>query len=80
MCHGTLLVKGCKAAWEVAKQYGITLEVHKATGSSEDSQQFVGLAIDDDQQEALTAERLNRWCVQIVAEFGLDLEVSALDD
>jgi flavodoxin I len=33
---------------------------------------FVGLALDEDQQENLTHERLNRWCVQIHAEFGLD--------
>jgi flavodoxin I len=33
---------------------------------------FVGLALDEDQQENLTAERLNRWCAQIHAEFGLD--------
>ncbi len=33
---------------------------------------FVGLALDEDQQENLTAERLDRWCAQIHAEFGLD--------
>ncbi|BFM20429.1 flavodoxin [Gilvimarinus japonicus] len=33
--------------------------------------QFVGLAIDEDQQEDLTAERLDRWCEQIHREFGL---------
>lgn len=31
---------------------------------------FVGLAIDEDQQEDLTSERLDRWCTQILAEFG----------
>lgn len=33
--------------------------------------QFVGLAIDEDQQENLTSERLDVWCQQIHAEFGL---------
>jgi flavodoxin I len=41
---------------------------------------FVGLALDEDQQEHLSAERLNRWCAQIHAEFGLDTPLQALDD
>ncbi len=34
--------------------------------------QFVGLAIDEDQQEDLTPQRLDHWCAQILAEFGLE--------
>lgn len=41
---------------------------------------FVGLALDEDQQEHMTAERLNRWCAQIHAEFGLDTPLQALED
>jgi flavodoxin I len=41
---------------------------------------FVGLALDEDQQENLTAERLNRWCAQIHAEFGLASPLHAMDD
>lgn len=41
---------------------------------------FVGLAIDEDQQENLTADRLNRWCAQIHIEFGLDTPLASLDD
>jgi flavodoxin I len=41
---------------------------------------FVGLALDEDQQEQLTSERLNRWCAQVHAEFGLDTPLQALDD
>jgi flavodoxin I len=41
---------------------------------------FVGLALDEDQQEDLTAERLNRWCTQIQEEFVLDFPVQQLDD
>ncbi|WP_111641954.1 flavodoxin [Marinimicrobium alkaliphilum] len=41
---------------------------------------FVGLAIDEDQQEDLTAERLNRWCAQIHREFGLSTPLQTLDD
>ena len=42
--------------------------------------QFVGLALDEDQQEDLTADRLNRWCAQIHAEFGLDSALNAVND
>jgi flavodoxin I len=41
---------------------------------------FVGLALDEDQQENLTADRLNRWCTQIHAEFGLDTPLTHLED
>jgi len=41
---------------------------------------FVGLALDEDQQENLTAERLNRWCAQIHAEFGLDSPLNNIND
>ena len=41
---------------------------------------FVGLGIDEDQQPALSAERLNRWCRQIRDEFGLATPVVELDD
>ncbi len=41
---------------------------------------FVGLALDEDQQENLSAARLNTWCEQICEEFGLDIPVAALDD
>lgn len=32
---------------------------------------FVGLAIDEDQQEELTDARIERWCAQVKAAFGL---------
>ncbi len=41
---------------------------------------FVGLALDEDQQENLTAERLNIWCEQIHAEFELDTPLHDIDD
>lgn len=41
---------------------------------------FVGLALDEDQQEQLSADRLNRWCKQIHAEFGLATPLNLLDD
>jgi flavodoxin I len=41
---------------------------------------FIGLALDEDQQENLTAERLNAWCAQIHVEFGLDSPLQEIDD
>ena len=41
---------------------------------------FVGLALDEDQQENFTAERLNLWCAQIHTEFGLDTPLHNIDD
>ncbi|MDN3640121.1 flavodoxin [Simiduia curdlanivorans] len=41
---------------------------------------FVGLAIDQDQQENLTCERLNRWCQQVHTALGFDGALSPLDD
>ncbi|UTF60959.1 flavodoxin [Gilvimarinus sp. DA14] len=41
--------------------------------------QFVGLAIDEDQQEDMTAERLDAWCEQIHREFGLDTPLLSAD-
>ncbi len=43
-----------------------------------DSDTFVGLAIDEDQQEHMTTERLNRWCEQIHKEFELGSSLSPL--
>jgi flavodoxin I len=41
---------------------------------------FVGLAIDEDHQEDLTGERLNRWCTQIHTEFGLTSSINLVTD
>lgn len=41
---------------------------------------FVGLALDEDQQENLSAERLNRWCAQVHREFNLDSPVHEIED
>ncbi|UTA46517.1 flavodoxin [Simiduia sp. 21SJ11W-1] len=41
---------------------------------------FMGLAIDQDQQEDLTSDRLNSWCAQIHSEFGLSTPLNTLSD
>lgn len=46
----------------------------------EEENLFVGLGLDEDQQPELTAMRLNQWCEQIHAEFGLSTPVTMLED
>ncbi len=46
----------------------------------EDKSLFVGLGLDEDQQPELTAERLNRWCQQIHAEFPLQSPLQDIED
>lgn len=42
-------------------------------------EQFVGLALDEDQQESLTDERIHRWCEQIHRELGLATSLNPID-
>lgn len=50
---------------------GFDYEASKAlTG---DNTQFVGLALDDENQFDLTDQRLAQWCTQILREFGLSV-------
>ena len=46
----------------------------------EDTDLFVGLGIDEDQQPELTRDRLDRWCEQIHREFGLQSPLLSVDD
>ncbi|TQV78263.1 flavodoxin [Exilibacterium tricleocarpae] len=41
---------------------------------------FVGLALDEDQQEELTRQRLDRWCEQIHLQFDLTTPLITVDD
>lgn len=41
---------------------------------------FVGLALDEDQQPELTAQRLNAWCAQIHQAFALSSQLHDVDD
>jgi flavodoxin I len=77
MLHDVVVAGGAKTVgyWPVS---GYEFDASKAL--TEDKTHFVGLALDEDQQEELTSERLNRWCEQVVAEFELDITVLPLDD
>lgn len=47
---------------------GYTFEASKAL--SDDAAFFVGLALDDENEFALTDARISQWCAQILREFG----------
>ena len=47
-------------------------EFEHSKALTDDRDQFVGLALDDETQFELTDERLARWCAQLLAEFQLN--------
>ncbi len=77
MLHDVLVERGAKIVghWSVE---GYDFDASKALTTN--GEHFVGLAIDEDQQEDLTSERLNRWCRQVLSEMGLDDDINELDD
>lgn len=76
MLHDIVLASGAeiKGHWPTD---GYEFEASKAEIPG--AGQFVGLGIDEDQQEELTADRLNRWCAQIHGEFGLSSPLQPLE-
>ncbi|WP_285764116.1 flavodoxin FldB [Biformimicrobium ophioploci] len=77
MMHEVLVANGAQMVgyWPTE---GYEYEASKAQLA--DQPLFVGLGIDEDQQEELTAGRLNQWCQQLVAEFNLPTVALELDD
>ena len=77
MLHDVVVANGARVVghWPVE---GYEFDASKALDKA--GTHFVGLAIDEDQQEDLTTERLNQWCQQIAREMDLDEEPLALDD
>ncbi|MCH9691836.1 MAG: flavodoxin [Gammaproteobacteria bacterium] len=76
MLHDVLLINGATVVghWPTA---GYEYEASKAEIVGEGV--FVGLGIDQDQQEELTSERLNQWCAQVAKAFDLG-PIASLDD
>ncbi|AOS98529.1 Flavodoxin [Microbulbifer aggregans] len=80
MLHDVIVERGARIVglWSTE---GYEFEASKAEIEGEGK--FVGLGIDEDQQEELTSDRLNRWCRQVAEEFGLEGgadSVAELDD
>lgn len=77
MLHDIVQANGARIVghWPIA---GYDFDASKAQPAGSDY--FVGLAIDEDQQEELTCARLNDWCRQIAAEFTATIEADSIDD
>lgn len=77
MLHDLILARGATFVgyWPVE---GYEFEASKAVTA--DGRLFVGLGLDQDQQEELTAQRLNTWCAQVANDFELGSVVAALED
>ncbi len=58
----------CNHRWSLAN-CGLSFEASKGLA---DDDHFVGLAIDEDRQPELTAERVEKWVKQISEELHLD--------
>lgn len=77
MLHDVIVANGARIIGHWSTE-GYEYDASKAEIAGEDL--FVGLAIDEDQQEDLTSDRLNLWCRQIHDEFGLTSPLHTLDD
>jgi flavodoxin long chain len=77
MLHDVIIAKGASLVgyWPVT---GYDFEASKAL--TEDGQKFVGLALDEDQQEEMSCHRINEWCEQISLEFSDLFLVQAVND
>ena len=67
--HSKLVARGAIACgyWPIA---GYEFSGSKAL--TPDGTQFVGLALDDENEFTLSQARIERWCAQILCEFGLE--------
>ncbi|WP_444944625.1 flavodoxin FldB [Microbulbifer sp. ZKSA006] len=66
--HSQLLACGARAVgyWPVDGY-----EFEESKGLTDDGSQFVGLALDEESEFDLSEERIQRWCAQVMREFGL---------
>ncbi len=76
MLHDVVAASGAKIIGHWSTD-GYEFEASKAKLA--DQELFMGLAIDEDQQEHLTTDRINRWCQQIHKEFELNTPVSTIE-
>ncbi len=77
MLHDVVVGRGAKIVGHWPTE-GYEFDASKALVDGEPL--FVGLGIDEDQQSELTSGRLNQWCEQLKAQFGLGSDIEALQD
>lgn len=69
---GYLWAKVCNLGAKTIGYWPIEgFEFDQSKALTQDEQQFVGLAIDDENQFELTDDRIQQWCQQILVEFDL---------
>lgn len=69
---GYLWAKACNQGAKMVGYWPVEgFEFNESKALTPDQQQFVGLAIDDENQFELTDERIKLWCQQVLNEFGL---------
>ena len=87
--YGDFFLDALGMLHDVVEQAGATIIGHWPTDGYEfdaskaeisGAGQFVGLALDEDQQPELTTDRINRWCEQIHQEFELETPLYSVDD
>ena len=77
MLHDVVVAAGAKIVGHWSAE-GYEFDASKAFDVQ--SNRFVGLALDEDQQPELSNQRINQWCKQLVVELGLALELNELED
>jgi flavodoxin II len=70
---GYLWAKVCNQGAKTVGYWPVDgFEFEQSKALTADEQNFVGLAIDDENQFELTDDRITNWCQQILKEFGLN--------
>jgi flavodoxin I len=77
MLHDVVIAAGARIVGHWSSE-GYEFESSKAFNA--DTQRFVGLALDEDQQPELTTQRINTWCRQLVSELALPIDINELTD
>lgn len=76
--YSTYFCDGIGVIGKLAEENGATIignwptegYEHDESKAELDSETFIGLCLDEDNQDELTEERVNQWCEQIAGEFG----------
>jgi len=76
LLHDVIVRKGAKVVGHWPTE-GYEFDASKAIVEGKDL--FVGLALDEDQQPELSNQRIESWCKQVVAAFGLSLDINPID-
>lgn len=77
MLYDVVVANGAQV---VCRWPAVGYEFDASKAYDEQSGDFVGLALDEDQQPELTCQRLNQWCEMIAKEFNLPSGALSIED